>query len=148
MLLDEDEIRLVRGIVPWTRGAVDRTALDPGGRKVRLSDFILENRERLVLKPGRGYGGEEVVLGCEVSDNVWKKTRETAFAEQDWVVQEYVDIPQIDVFGTGGFERKYINLSPFVIGGNLSGFFTRVSESKIINISRKGGLIPTYVLKG
>ncbi len=147
MLLDDEMIKIIRDIVPWTRKVADRTVTGPAGKKIKLDEYILENRERLVLKPGIGYGGSQVVLGCEADDNVWADALNSALALQDWVVQEYVDIPEIEVFGKDGFEKKYINLSPFVIGRRLSGFFTRVSDSKIINISKGGGLIPTYVLK-
>src|SRR5437762_7324361 len=48
--------------VPWTRN-VREGHTTYGGKVVDLADFVIANRDRLVLKPNDEYGGKGVVLG-------------------------------------------------------------------------------------
>lgn len=59
-LLDEAECRLVRRLVPPT------TRLVAAER-----ERALREREQLVLKPGIGYGGFGVQVGCEATTEAW-----------------------------------------------------------------------------
>src|SRR5438046_6859713 len=55
-LFDDDERVAIRDHVPWTR-LVRSTKSDYYGREIDLLDFVIANRERLVLKPNDDYGG-------------------------------------------------------------------------------------------
>ena len=73
VLSDEANLRLftpeqqeaIREHIPWTRVVQERhTTRD--GHPVDLVPHILENRDRLVLKPNDDYGGKGIVLGWTV----------------------------------------------------------------------------------
>ena len=91
-LLSEDERALVAAVLPWTRRVAERhTRKD--GREIDLVPFVVENRERLVLKPTHDYGGRSVFLGSETAPDAWEAAVRAAL-EAPWVVQERVEIPE------------------------------------------------------
>lgn len=148
-VLDESDIRLIREIIPWTREMSAARTTDFDGNEVDLKQFMLDNKDSLVLKPADDYGGKDIHIGIQ-EDN-WEEIVEKAVSDQNWIVQRYVEIPQIDVPEVNGevtFKKEFINLCPFVVGGKMTGFLTRVSESKIINTSRGATVIPTFIKNG
>jgi hypothetical protein len=155
-ILSKKEIQTIQKTIPWTRDVNVENTTDLSGKRIRLSPFVLKNKDWLVLKPNadvlseknKGYGGIDVFIGLNTDQKSWEEVWKRAKLDQDWIVQEYVDIPEIEVPEKNcEFSNKYVNLSPYVIDGKLSGFLTRVSDSKVINTSTGGGIIPTYVVK-
>jgi hypothetical protein len=70
-LLSEDERALVAATLPWTRRVAERRTRKDG-REIDLVPFMVENRERLVLKPTHEYGGRSVFLGSETAPGEWR----------------------------------------------------------------------------
>ncbi|MBI4431219.1 MAG: circularly permuted type 2 ATP-grasp protein [Candidatus Omnitrophica bacterium] len=140
---EENEIK--ERHIPWTRRIVDAEKFY-GGRKVYLLDFLKDEKETLVLKPASGYGGTDVVLGCETTNDNWNKAIDKAL-KGDWVVQECVRIPTMSVpiviNNKLEFVLKKINLNPFALNGRYGGSLSRLSDESIINVSHGGGLVPT-----
>ena len=58
-----DERQVFRRHILWTRLVSDRETLLPDGRTGGLLDFVRRERESLVLKPNRAYGGQGVLIG-------------------------------------------------------------------------------------
>ena len=148
-ILDEDEIDLIDKTIPWTRTISKNTQTDHKGKQINLEEFILNNKNLLVLKPSRGFGGNNILIGSEVDEKLWEKAVKDAFLVTDWIVQEYISIPTIDVLNLDGdmsFQKKYINVSPYIIGQKMCGILTRVSNSKVINTCAGGGIIPSFVV--
>lgn len=144
-VFNEEELELIRQTVPWTRVLADTTARFQG-EEVHLRNFILRNRDRLVLKPSNKYGGKDVFIGRETTPEKWEKIMLEHLEDHMWVVQEYVDIPTDDYPELDGdirFRDKYVNINPFALNGKYSGTITRVSDSLVINVSAGGGLVPT-----
>jgi glutathionylspermidine synthase len=147
-LVGEKEAQVVAETIPWTR------ILRPGRTSygewvVDLLAFVSDNRERLVLKPASDYGGHGVALGIETSQSDWDALVETHMSEGDFVVQEYVPVPE-EMFPTveGGHVQmrlKRFNINPFGIGGRYAGMITRISDQAVINVSAGGGLLPSVV---
>jgi hypothetical protein len=139
---------LIRKTIPWTRILTDST-VEYQGRPVSLKTFIPENKDRLVLKPCNKYGGKDVYIGMATGQLVWEEVMEKHMDGCDWVVQDYINIPT-DAYpgssGPVGFSPKYVNINPFSLGGKYSGAITRVSDSRVINISAGGGLVPTLTV--
>ena len=139
------ELNMIRKTVPWTEILADKEVAYEG-RRVHLRDFIIENKDRLVLKPANMYGGKNVYIGLETSQETWERVMNQQIDDESWVVQEYVDIPT-DIYpeiADGiSFKRKYVNINPFALLGKYSGSITRVSDSAVINVSAGGGLVPT-----
>ena len=64
-------------------------------------------------------------------------------------MQEYVEIPEEDfpVFAPElRFEKRKVNLNPYLFGGRYAGSFVRLSTNSVINVSVGGGMAPAFVL--
>ncbi len=147
-LVEPEELEAIRSTIPWTR------VLQPGRTTygswvVDLLSFASDNRERLVLKPVSDYGGHGVSLGIETDQADWDSIIETHAEHADFVVQEYVPVPE-EMFPTVEDGRvqmrlKRFNINPFGIGGHYAGMITRISDQAVINVSAGGGLLPSVV---
>jgi hypothetical protein len=147
-LLSEDERALVAAVLPWTRRVAERRTLKDG-QEIDLVPFMVENRERLVLKPTHEYGGRSVFLGSETAPGEWEAAVSAAL-EAPWVVQERVEIPEepFPVLEGGALEfvSLKVNANPFYVAGESVGAVTRASRSSVINVSAGGGSVPTFVV--
>jgi hypothetical protein len=77
----------LRGFVPWTR-LLEDAATDVDGEKIELLPWVLAHQECLILKPGAGFHGRGVTLGCEVDRREWAATLDGALeASEPWLVQ-------------------------------------------------------------
>src|SRR5207253_202465 len=65
--------RAIAKHVPWTR-KVREGHTTYGEKVIDLTEFVIRNRERLVLKPNDEYGGKGVVLGWTVDRHEWEQT--------------------------------------------------------------------------
>ncbi|MEX2194670.1 MAG: hypothetical protein WD844_05230 [Thermoleophilaceae bacterium] len=148
---DRDELEVIRRTIPWTRVLRDGRATW-GDWVVDLLAFASDNRERLVLKPASDYGGHGVALGVETGQGEWDALIEEHAPRADFVVQEYVPVPQ-EMFPTVEdghiqMQLKHFNINPFGIGGRYAGMITRISDRAVINVSAGGGLLPSVLGKG
>jgi uncharacterized circularly permuted ATP-grasp superfamily protein len=147
-LLTEEEHAFVGRVVPWTR-KVEEGKTRKDGQEIDLLPYVLRHRESLVLKPAHAYGGRSVYVGNETDAAAWE-TAVRAGIGLAWVVQERVAIPEeiFPVFegGSLAFEFLKVNVSPFHVAGSEVGAITRVSRSKVINVSAGGGSVPTFVV--
>jgi glutathionylspermidine synthase len=147
-LVEEKERRVIEETIPWTRVLRDGRA-HYGDWVVELPPFVSDNRERLVLKPASDYGGHGVSLGMETEQAHWDRLIEDHVEEGDYVVQEYVPVPE-EMFptvedGHVQMRLKRFNINPFGIGGHYAGMITRISDQAVINVSAGGGLLPSVV---
>jgi glutathionylspermidine synthase len=147
-LVGERERRVIDETIPWTRVLRDGRERY-GDWVVDLLPFVSDNRERLVMKPASDYGGHGVSLGMETEQAVWDRLIEDHAEEGDFVVQEYVPVPE-EMFptvedGHVQMRLKRFNINPFGIGGRYAGMITRISDQAVINVSAGGGLLPSVV---
>jgi uncharacterized circularly permuted ATP-grasp superfamily protein len=145
----DEENAVFRATIPWTR-LVRPGRTDVDGEDVDVLDYVRANRERLVIKANVSYGGRDVVLGWETSQNAWEQAIETALGGS-WVVQRRVAIPE-ELFPviTGAeltFEPRKININPFALGGRFGGCVSRLSTQSIINVAVGGGAVPLFVVE-
>ena len=85
----------------------------------------------------------------ETSQSDWDRLIEEHHPQGDYVVQEYVPVPE-EMFPTVEDGRvqmrlKRFNINPFGIGGHYAGMITRISDRAVINVSAGGGLLPSVV---
>ena len=147
-LLRGQEAEQIRATLPWTR------ILRPGRAtygpwRFDLLTFVADNRERLVLKPADDYGGRGVILGNETDQATWDATIEAHAPLGDFIVQEYVAIPE-EMFpmvedGRVQMRLKRFNVNPFALGGRYAGMLTRISDQAVINVAAGGGILPTVI---
>jgi hypothetical protein len=147
-LVEDPERKVIAESIPWTRVLRDGRAAY-GDWVVDLLAFVSDNRERLVLKPASDYGGHGVNLGMETSQGDWDRLIEEHSGPGDYVVQEYVPVPE-EMFptvedGHVHMRLKRFNINPFGLGGRYAGMITRISDQAVINVSAGGGLLPSVV---
>jgi hypothetical protein len=132
--------------IPWTRRVEERhTAVD--GRAVDLVPYILEQRERLVLKSNDEYGGKGILLGWETTASAWTEAVAAAL-ETPTVVQDRVRPPSEPfpsmVDGRLQIFDRMLDLDPFVVyGSHVEGCVTRLSTASLLNVTAGGGSTST-----
>ena len=146
-----DERLIFRRHIPWTRILSDRQTLLLDGRTGELLEFVRHERESLVLKPNRGYGGSGVVLGLAMTQQEWESALDRALADntERWVVQRLVTIPvsEFPVLGPDGS----IHPEPFylVMGFAASPYglsiLARASQKQVVNVAQRGGMCAVMV---
>lgn len=143
----ENENRIKREHILWTRRLADADDFY-GRKKIYIIDFLKDEKENLVLKPSRSFGGHGVTIGRETRDEDWNAAIDSALKE-DWVIQDFADIPimtvPVIVNDTLDFAYKKYNYNALVFGGRFAGGFVRLSDESVINVARGGGLIPSTV---
>ena len=84
---------MIAATIPWTR-ILRPGRVTYGQWVVDLLDFVSDNRARLVLKPASEYGGQDVWLGIETEQERWNRILAEHAERGDFVVQEYVPVPE------------------------------------------------------
>lgn len=111
------------------------------------------DQQSLVLKPNDAHGGEGVTLGWESDAAQWRASVDAA-RNGDYVVQERVEptfgtYPVFDALAPGGgasLRTMIEDCNAYVFRGSLGGILTRLSDAAVINVSRGGQAIPTFVI--
>ena len=144
------ERRLFRRHVPWTRILSPRNTSLPGGESGDLPEFARRQRERLVLKPNRAWGGTGVCVGPTVEQAEWETRLDAALADSErWVVQQAVTIP-VNEFPVLGADEQ-VHIEPFytVMGFAPSTYgmpiLGRASQKQVVNVAQRGGLCVVVV---
>jgi hypothetical protein len=86
----EEDRKLIRDHIPWTRVVSPRTTTWRGAQ-VQFPGFLLDHREDLVLKRGQGAGGEAVYVGRYLAPDAWEARVRQAVEAGRWIVQERVE---------------------------------------------------------
>ena len=142
----QEERRVFAHHVPWTRIVAEGGSTDPDGHPVDLLTWLSAARERLVLKPNRGYGGAGIRLGREIAQPDWDRALSDALrAPGRFVVQDYrpvaeKDFPVIDEEGNLGRAEYFSVLGLFASEQRL-GILGRASRRKVVNVAQKGGVV-------
>jgi hypothetical protein len=145
-----DERQVFRRHIPWTRLLEDRRTLLPDGRTGDLLEFVRHEREMLVLKPNRAYGGSGVAIGTALTQAEWESAVERALADPErYVVQRLISLPVSDfpVIGPDGA----VHVEPFyvVLGFAPSryglSFMARASQKQVVNVAQRGGMCAVMV---
>jgi len=149
-LFSADERRVFRRHILWTRLVADRATLLPDGQKGGLLDFMRRERESLVLKPNRSYGGQDVLIGPSLTDSEWAAAVDRALADPErWVVQQLASIP-VSLFPIAGPDGS-VHGEPFhvVMGFAPSQYGVaivgRASQRQVVNIAQRGGMCAVLV---
>ncbi|GLZ42795.1 hypothetical protein [Actinokineospora sp. NBRC 105648] len=121
---------LVERYLPWTRVLADRRTTR-GGAEVDLVQFVVDNKDLLVLKEGLGMSGKQVILGRDTTPADWTAAVTTAVDNGASVVQEFV-APRtctLSMIADGADEPHDVAiapvLGPLLFGGRPAGVFSR-----------------------
>jgi hypothetical protein len=139
------ERQAFRRHVLWTRLLADRRTSLPDGVVDDLLGFVRRERELLVLKPNRGYGGAGVAIGGILSQSEWDDAIDAALGDTErWVVQRLASIPVAE-FPVLADDRS-IRAEPFYV---VMGFaatedglsvLVRASQKQVVNVALRGGM--------
>jgi hypothetical protein len=103
----------------------------------------------LVLKPNRGYGGEGVLIGAEVSQQSWERAIDVALNNPvTMVVQRRGSARSVDVpvAEDGAVEMAGRHTVAGLFPGRKGvGVLGRVAEGRVVNISRGASVMPYFV---
>ncbi|MCX6156235.1 MAG: glutathionylspermidine synthase family protein [Candidatus Kapabacteria bacterium] len=98
---------IIRKYVPETRRLID-------------IDFRLINKDEWVLKSEYGCEGDSVLIGLNLSQQLWDESLEKLVPEH-WIAQRFFNIKK--------YKKKYFpNYGVYLITGIASGIFTRLAE--------------------
>jgi hypothetical protein len=145
-----EEQQMFRRHVPWTRIMADRRTSLPGGGEGDLYEFARREREHLVLKPNRGYGGEGVLVGPTVHEADWEAALSQAMVDPDqrWVVQALAVVPIVDfpvVDGDSVGEEPFFVVMGFVPSKYGLGVLARASQAHVVNVAQRGGMCAVVI---
>jgi hypothetical protein len=140
-----EERQVFRRHILWTRNLADRTTTLPDGESGDLLRYVRKERELLVIKPNRAYGGEGVVIGHLIDDREWDNVIQHALTDSEqWVVQRLAAIPvnefpMVDEDGTVHVEPFYtvLGFAPTKLGVGILG---RASQKQVVNVAQRGGM--------
>jgi len=157
-LLTDDEItasfpaaerKALQELIPWTR--VVREAKTRYKKKlVDLPDFILRNRQKLVLRPNDESSDQHSFRGSELDDAGWEKALRTAL-RSPYVVQEVLE-PVVDVFpvlqyGHLEMQKMRVDVHPHSYLGKVQGCSSWLTAIGPSGFSTLSGLAPTFILE-
>lgn len=140
-----DERQVFRRHILWTRILSDRRTSLPDGELGDLLAFTRQERELLVLKPNRSYGGDRVLIGHLLPQDQWERAIDAAVSDREsWVVQRLATIPLnefpvLDRDGSVHMEPFYtvMGFAPTKYGVGILG---RASQKQVVNVALRGGM--------
>jgi hypothetical protein len=143
------ERKAIRDFIPWTR-VVAQTKTTYKDTVIDLPEFILQNRERLVLKPNDDARENRSYEGAGLDGSAWERAVKVA-ARNSYVVQE-VTAPAIAVFpvhqyGTFDMREMRVDVQPHISLGRVNGCSTWLTPSDANGFSTLTGLAPTFLLE-
>ncbi len=150
-LFSADEQAVVSAHIPWTRWMSERKT-EFQGQPIDLVSWVIEHKDRLVLKPNDDYGGKGIVLGWEVDAAQWADAVKTALSTP-YIVQDRISLPSEPypsfVDGNVQIYDRMLDTAPFVYNGEyMDGCLTRLSTVALLNVTAGGGsTVPTFVVE-
>jgi uncharacterized circularly permuted ATP-grasp superfamily protein len=142
------ERKAIRDFIPWTRVfTAGKTAYKD--QTVDLPEFVIQNRERFVLKPNDDSGDRDSYRGSEMDQTTWERTVKMALRDA-YVVQELVaaatfDFP-VNRYGTLDIQPMHVDVQPHAFLGKVNGCSSWLRAATGGGFSTVAGLAPTYIL--
>jgi hypothetical protein len=141
------EKKVIRDFVPWTR-MVQSAKTTYQAQQVDLPEFILKNRENLVLQPNDDSTEHVSFRGSETDDAGWEKALKTAI-RNPYVVQEVIE-PVHEMFplltyGHLEMRKMRVDVYPHSYLGKVQGCSSWLSAGTNA-FSTLSGVAPTFVL--
>ena len=141
------ERKAIRDHVPWTR-LVTATKTTYDEKPVDLPEFIVQNREKLALKPNDDYSDQHTYFGWEMDASGWDRALKQAM-RAPYVVQERVEpvrsIFPLMAFGHLEFREMQVDVHPHAYLGKVQGCSSWLSSGKT-GFSSAAGIVPTFIL--
>jgi uncharacterized circularly permuted ATP-grasp superfamily protein len=115
---------------------------------------VLENLDKLVVKPANESGGYGLMIGPRASEEERAKCGEQIRGNpRNYIAQPTLSLSRVPVLTESGLEGRHVDLRPFIVYGReifvLPGGLTRVALKKgslVVNSSQGGGSKDTWVV--
>jgi len=115
---------------------------------------VLENLDKLVVKPANESGGYGLLIGPHASTEERREFAGRIEADpRNYIAQPTVSLSRVPTLTEDGFEGRHVDLRPYILYGKdvwvLPGGLTRVALRKgtlVVNSSQGGGSKDTWVL--
>jgi hypothetical protein len=147
-LFTDLQLETFRRHIPWTR-KVEEAKTTFKGKTIDIPEFILKEKDTLLMKPNDDYGGAGITLGWEATYSDW----ETALAEAldgSFVVQEKAPVgkEEFPVYGSvAKLEALLVDFDPYLFNNKAEGGMVRLSASSLVNVTQGGGQTALVVLE-
>jgi hypothetical protein len=123
--------KLIRDHIPWTR-VVGQNSASYHDEVIDLPEFILNHRERLVLRPNDDTVEQRSFSGADSTQAAWERALQTAL-RSSYVVQEVVAplIQPFPVYQYGELQTKELDVSiqPHTFLGKMQGVSAALTQS-------------------
>jgi len=128
----------------------DRRTTCTTGERIDLLEYTLRERESLVLKPNRSYGGEGVLVGPTVTQSDWETAIDLALLDTErWVVQQVAPIPVKSFHIVDESDRLSVEPFYYVMGFAPTRYgvalVARASQQNVVNVAQHGGMCAVMV---
>ncbi len=115
---------------------------------------VIDNIEKLVVKPAGESGGYGIVVGPHASKKEIKRIKKQIASDpRNYIAQPTLSLSRVPVIVKDHFEGRHVDLRPFILYGSeiyvMPGGLTRVALKKgslIVNSSQGGGSKDTWIL--
>ena len=138
-VLEAGEQELVRRLVPWTRRVVPGP-VDFEGETLSCADLLRLGKDRLVLKHSRSLSGNDVYVGTDTPEALWREACAGALRSGSWVMQELLaSLPFPFQDEERGIVPATVIWGLFGFGGSYGGCFTRAvpqGGKRVVNASK------------
>jgi hypothetical protein len=133
------DVRLVREILPWTRRVAGEIEVD--GRSVDGREYLLREKDRLVVKEANSYSSVGVFIGEDHEPDEWAGVVDRALGG-DFIVQEKIALPTLPVRLYDGVKEStqdlIYNVNPYMFNGDFGGIYVRASSDKLTSFKVGG----------
>jgi hypothetical protein len=145
-----EERQVFRRHVLWTRVLSERRTALPDGTTGELIPHVRAERESLVLKPNRAFGGEGVVLGPSLSQQEWDAAIDRALADPErWVAQALASIPvylfPVQAPDGAVHQEPFYTVMGFAPSKYGLAILGRASQKQVVNVAQRGGMCSVLV---
>ena len=143
------ERKAIKDHIPWTR-VVSATKTTFHDQSVDLPDFIVKNRETLVLRPNDIGTDQHAFIGRETDEKGWERALRTAM-RYSYVVQEKVDTNSIPFpllqYGSLEMRNMQVDVQPHIYLGKVHDCSSWLTDASASGFSTLAGLAPTFILE-
>jgi uncharacterized circularly permuted ATP-grasp superfamily protein len=141
------ERKTIREHVPWTR-LVTAGKTTYGEQTVDLIEFILQNREKLSLKPNDDSSDRHSYFGWEMDGSSWERALKQAmrspYVAQERSAHSHSVFPMM-TFGHLEFKDLQVDLHPHAYLGKIQGCSSWISSGNV-GFSSASGIVPTFLI--
>ena len=117
--------------------------------------YVLNNIERLVVKPANESGGQGVLIGPHSNREEKEKCKESiAKQPRNYIAQPTLSLSTAPTYVDGKINPRHLDLRPFILHGRdiwvTPGGLTRVAlkrGSLVVNSSQGGGSKDTWIVE-